>query len=73
MRMAGRGSTTDRRLRAQAEQANNAARQVWYDNYGDSIDAFEQWWKGGGPWPSPGQGCHRRRVDRRGVDRDGRA
>jgi hypothetical protein len=37
------------KLRAQAEQANTAARQVWSDNYGDSIDAFEQWWTGEGP------------------------
>jgi hypothetical protein len=36
-------------LRAHAEQANTAARQVWTDNYGDSIDAFEHWWNGDGP------------------------
>jgi hypothetical protein len=37
------------RLRAHAEQANAAARPLWTDNYGESIDAFEQWWTGEGP------------------------
>jgi hypothetical protein len=37
------------KLRSHAEQANAAARQVWTDNYGESIDAFEQWWTGEGP------------------------
>ena len=37
------------KLRAQAEQANTAARQVWMDNYGDSIEAFEKWWNAEGP------------------------
>jgi hypothetical protein len=37
------------KLRVQAEQANTAARQVWQNNYGDSIDAFQQWWNGEGP------------------------
>jgi hypothetical protein len=37
------------RLRGHAEQANAAARAVWTDNYGDSIEAFEQWWNGAGP------------------------
>jgi hypothetical protein len=37
------------RLRGHAEQANTAARAVWTDNYGDSIEAFEQWWNGEGP------------------------
>ena len=37
------------RLRAHAEEANAAARTVWSDNYGDSIEAFEQWWTGEGP------------------------
>jgi hypothetical protein len=37
------------KLRAHAEQGNTAARQVWTDNYGESIDAFEQWWNGEGP------------------------
>jgi hypothetical protein len=32
------------KLRASAQQANDAARRVWQDNYGDSIDAFERWW-----------------------------
>ena len=36
-------------LRTQAEEANAAARVVWTDNYGGSIDAFEQWWNGEGP------------------------
>ena len=36
-------------LRGHAEQANDAARKVWQDNYGDSIEAFERWWKGEGP------------------------
>ena len=37
------------KLRAQAEEANTAARAVWSDNSGDSIDAFEEWWNGEGP------------------------
>jgi hypothetical protein len=32
------------KLRASAQQAGDAARQVWQNNYGDSIDAFERWW-----------------------------
>jgi len=37
------------KLRSHTEQANAAARQVWTDNYGESIDAFEQWWTADGP------------------------
>ena len=36
-------------LRAHAEEADTAARRVWTDNYGDSIEAFEEWWNGEGP------------------------
>lgn len=32
------------KLRGHAQQANDAARRVWQDNYGDSIEAFERWW-----------------------------
>jgi hypothetical protein len=32
------------RLRAHAREADAAARKVWSDNYGESIDAFERWW-----------------------------
>jgi hypothetical protein len=32
------------KLRAQAQEADTAARKVWNDNYGESIDAFERWW-----------------------------
>jgi hypothetical protein len=31
-------------LRARAEEANAAARRVWWDNYGESVEAFERWW-----------------------------
>jgi len=34
------------KLRVHAQQANAAARRVWSDNYGESIDAFERWWNG---------------------------
>jgi hypothetical protein len=37
------------KLRSHAEQADTAARQVWTDNYGESIEAFEHWWNGEGP------------------------
>ena len=36
-------------MRTHAEHANTAARQVWTDNYGDSIQAFERWWNDDGP------------------------
>ncbi|MFC7530400.1 hypothetical protein [Actinoplanes sp. GCM10030250] len=41
------------RLRAHAAEANDAARRVWMENEGASVDAFEQWWNG-----SDGPGRH---------------
>jgi hypothetical protein len=34
------------RMRAHADQATAAARRVWLDNEGASIEAFERWWNG---------------------------
>ncbi|BCY07062.1 hypothetical protein [Actinoplanes sp. L3-i22] len=34
------------RMRAHADQANAAAREVWLGNEGATVDAFEQWWNG---------------------------
>ncbi|GIE85241.1 WXG100-like domain-containing protein [Actinoplanes regularis] len=34
------------RMRAHAEQATATARQVWLDNEGAGVEAFEAWWNG---------------------------
>ncbi|MFC4067108.1 WXG100-like domain-containing protein [Actinoplanes subglobosus] len=34
------------RLRRHAAEADTAARRVWLENEGASVDAFEQWWNG---------------------------
>ncbi|WP_045744081.1 hypothetical protein [Actinoplanes rectilineatus] len=34
------------RLRAHATQADSAARRVWTENEGASVEAFERWWNG---------------------------
>ncbi|AEV82992.1 hypothetical protein ACWT_1973 [Actinoplanes sp. SE50] len=34
------------RMRAHADQATAAARQVWLENEGAGVDAFERWWNG---------------------------
>ncbi|WIM98508.1 hypothetical protein ACTOB_002109 [Actinoplanes oblitus] len=45
------------RMRAHARQATDTARQVWLENEGASIEAFERWWTG-----ADGPGRHLREA-----------